>query len=112
MPAPPRSFRIVTDTAIIGGIMSLGIETLGLACLIVDGASKDMVEIGERTFPLFARGVSHCGPCKDDPGAINAPQFCARSRCSGTPAQNRECRHSVCIAKSATSPVSAQAQAP
>jgi regulator of RNase E activity RraA len=59
------------SNAIFGGIMSLGAEKLGLAGLIVDGAIRDMAEIGERTFPVYARGVSHRGPYKDGPGAIN-----------------------------------------
>jgi regulator of RNase E activity RraA len=57
--------------AIFGGIMSLGAQKLGLAGLIVDGAIRDVAEIGERTFPVYARGVSHRGPYKDGPGAIN-----------------------------------------
>jgi regulator of RNase E activity RraA len=59
------------SNAIFGGIMSLGAEKLGLAGLIVDGAIRDVAEIGERTFPVYARGVSHRGPYKDGPGTIN-----------------------------------------
>jgi regulator of RNase E activity RraA len=59
------------SNAIFGGIMSLGAEKLGLAGLIVDGAIRDVAEIGERTFPVYARGISHRGPYKDGPGAIN-----------------------------------------
>lgn len=57
--------------AILGGILSLGAETLGLAGIVVDGAIRDVAEIGERGFPVYARGVSHRGPYKDGPGAIN-----------------------------------------
>lgn len=59
------------SNAVFGGIMSLGAEKLGLAGLVVDGAIRDIAEIGERSFPVFARGVSHRGPYKDGPGAIN-----------------------------------------
>ena len=59
------------SNAVFGGIMSLGAEKLGLAGLIVDGAIRDVAEIGERSFPVYARGVSHRGPYKDGPGAIN-----------------------------------------
>jgi regulator of RNase E activity RraA len=59
------------SNAIFGGIMSLGAEKLGLAGLIVDGAIRDVAEIGERPFPVYARGISHRGPYKDGPGAIN-----------------------------------------
>lgn len=57
--------------AILGGIMSLGAEKLGLAGLVVDGAIRDVAELAERSFPVYARGVSHRGPYKDGPGAIN-----------------------------------------
>ena len=59
------------SNAVFGGIMSLGAEKLGLAGLVVDGAVRDVAEIGERSFPVYARGVSHRGPYKDGPGAIN-----------------------------------------
>ncbi len=59
------------SNAILGGIMSLGAQQLGLAGVIVDGAIRDVAEIGERSFPVYARGVSHRGPYKDGPGAIN-----------------------------------------
>ncbi|MGL4323800.1 MAG: RraA family protein [Beijerinckiaceae bacterium] len=59
------------SNAIVGGIMSLGAHKLGLAGMVIDGAIRDMAEIGERTFPVYARGVSHRGPYKDGPGAIN-----------------------------------------
>ena len=57
--------------AILGGIMSLAAEKAGLAGIVVDGAIRDIAEIGERSFPVYARGVSHRGPYKDGPGAIN-----------------------------------------
>lgn len=51
--------------------MSLGAEKHGLAGVVVDGAIRDVAEIGERNFPVYARGISHRGPYKDGPGAIN-----------------------------------------
>ncbi|MCZ8108062.1 MAG: RraA family protein [Burkholderiales bacterium] len=59
--------------AIFGGIMSLGGEHMGLGGMIVDGAIRDVAEIRERSFPVYARGVSHRGPYKDGPGEINVP---------------------------------------
>ncbi|SFJ53392.1 Regulator of RNase E activity RraA [Bosea sp. OK403] len=59
--------------AVFGGIMSFGAQSLGLAGMIVDGAIRDVAEIRERTFPVYARSVSHRGPYKDGPGAINVP---------------------------------------
>ena len=59
--------------AIIGGIMSFAAHALGLAGMVVDGAIRDVAEIRERTFPVYARGISHRGPFKDGPGEINVP---------------------------------------
>ena len=41
--------------------------------MVLDGAIRDVAEIRERTFPVYARGVTHRGPYKDGPGAINVP---------------------------------------
>ena len=62
-----------TEQAILGGIMSLHAAQMGLAGLVVDGAVRDVAEIREREFPLFARGHTHRGPYKDGPGEINVP---------------------------------------
>ncbi len=59
------------SNAIIGGIMSFAAQKLGLAGMVIDGAVRDVTELAERTFPVYARGVSHRGPYKDGPGAIN-----------------------------------------
>lgn len=59
--------------AVIGGILSYYGATIGLAGMVIDGAIRDVAEIAERTFPVYARGVNHRGPYKDGPGAINIP---------------------------------------
>lgn len=59
--------------AVLGGIMSAGAAMLGLAGVVVDGAIRDVAEIREREFPVYARGVNHRGPYKNGPGEINVP---------------------------------------
>jgi regulator of RNase E activity RraA len=59
--------------AVFGGIMSFYAASSGLAGMVIDGAIRDVAEIGERAFPVYARGVSHRGPYKDGPGEINVP---------------------------------------
>jgi regulator of RNase E activity RraA len=59
--------------ALVGGIMTLAAASLGLAGMVLDGAIRDVAEIGGRTFPVYARGVNHRGPYKDGPGEINVP---------------------------------------
>ena len=61
------------SNALVGGIMTLGAASLGLAGMVLDGAIRDVAEIRKRTFPVYARGVNHRGPYKDGPGAINLP---------------------------------------
>jgi regulator of RNase E activity RraA len=59
--------------ALVGGIMTFYAATAGAAGMVIDGAIRDVAEIRERTFPVYARGVNHRGPYKDGPGAINIP---------------------------------------
>src|SRR5829696_1737598 len=59
------------SNALVGGIMTLGAAQMGLAGMVLDGAIRDVAEIRERVFPVYARGVTHRGPYKDGPGAIN-----------------------------------------
>jgi len=59
--------------AIIGGIISAGAAMLGLAGMVVDGTIRDVAEIAERDFPVYARFANHRGPYKNGPGEINVP---------------------------------------
>jgi regulator of RNase E activity RraA len=59
--------------AIFGGIISFGAARMGAAGMVIDGAIRDVAEIGERHCPVYARGVTHRGPYKDGPGEINVP---------------------------------------
>jgi regulator of RNase E activity RraA len=83
---PMRAFEfcrpgdvLVIDTggditnAVIGGILSFYTATIGTAGLVLDGAIRDVAEIRERDYPVYARGVNHRGPYKDGPGEINVP---------------------------------------
>jgi regulator of RNase E activity RraA len=59
--------------ALVGGIMTFYAASAGVAGMVLDGAIRDVAEIRERPFPVYARGVNHRGPYKDGPGAINVP---------------------------------------
>ena len=59
--------------AVIGGILSFYAATIGASGVVLDGAIRDVAEIRERDFPVYARGVNHRGPYKDGPGEINVP---------------------------------------
>ena len=53
------------DNAVVGGILSFYAASIGVAGLVIDGAIRDVAEIGEREFPVYARGVTHRGPERD-----------------------------------------------
>jgi RraA family protein len=59
--------------AAVGGILSFYAAHIGLHGVVVDGAIRDVAEIRERDFPVYARGVNHRGPYKNGPGEINVP---------------------------------------
>ncbi|KAA0079575.1 RraA family protein [Trinickia soli] len=59
------------NNAVVGGILSFYAASVGVVGLVVDGAIRDVAEIRERDFPVYARGVTHRGPYKDGPGEIN-----------------------------------------
>ena len=57
----------------VGGILSFYAASIGVVGVVIDGAIRDVAEIRERDFPVYARGVTHRGPYKDGPGEINVP---------------------------------------
>ncbi|MDD9840282.1 methyltransferase, partial [Escherichia coli] len=59
--------------ALIGEMMVAYAIKKGIAGIVINGAIRDSVVIGEGEFPLFAAGISHRGPYKDGPGEINVP---------------------------------------
>jgi RraA family protein len=59
--------------ALIGEIMLTQAESIGLAGFIIDGAIRDVAAIRASDLPCYARGVTHKGPYKNGPGAINVP---------------------------------------
>jgi len=61
------------NNAVVGGILSFYAAQIGLSGVVLDGAIRDVAEIRERDFPVYARGVTHRGPYKDGPGEINVP---------------------------------------
>ena len=61
------------NNAVVGGILSFYAAQIGTAGVVIDGAIRDVAEIREREFPVYARGITHRGPYKDGPGEINVP---------------------------------------
>ena len=62
-----------TTNALVGELIMLYAQQRGCAGFVVDGAVRDRAAFFEADFPCYARAVSHRGPYKQGPGALNVP---------------------------------------
>lgn len=58
-------------SAILGDIMVTLALKRGLAGFVIDGAIRDVNEVGQSGIGMYAAGATHRGPYKDGPGEIN-----------------------------------------
>lgn len=63
----------VTTNAIVGELLMLYAQQRGCSGFVIDGAIRDSAAFAEADFPCYARDVTHRGPFKSGPGAINVP---------------------------------------
>ncbi|KAI9752999.1 MAG: hypothetical protein M4579_005384 [Chaenotheca gracillima] len=47
--------------AVLGGIMAMRMQSLGAQGVVIDGQARDMAELRQIGFPVWARGTSHVG---------------------------------------------------
>jgi len=59
--------------ALTGSIMMTQAQALGIAGFVVDAAVRDVEEIRQMDFPVFAVGSNPNGPTKAVPGRVNWP---------------------------------------
>jgi RraA family protein len=59
--------------ALAGELIMLYAQQRGCAGMVLDGAIRDAAAFYEADYPCYAKGVSHRGPYKQGPGAINVP---------------------------------------
>ena len=59
--------------ALMGAIMMNACKVLDLGGVVVDAAVRDVIELQELGFPVFAVGTNPNGPTKNVPGRINHP---------------------------------------
>ena len=59
--------------ALMGAIMMNQCKARGLAGVVIDGAVRDVDELVELGFPVFAAGANPNGPTKFQPGRVNWP---------------------------------------
>jgi len=62
-----------TTNALVGELIMLYAQERGCAGFVLDAAIRDTGAFHEADFPCYARGVSHRGPYKQGPGAMNVP---------------------------------------
>ena len=63
-------------SAMVGEIMCRIAKQRGVAAFVVDGAVRDVLEVRDLGFPLYARGVTPRGPHKDGPGEVGGAVCC------------------------------------
>lgn len=61
------------DRAIVGELLCSYAKSRGIAGIVIDGAVRDVEDLGSLGLPVFARAVSHLGPYKNGPGEIRGP---------------------------------------
>ena len=62
-----------TSNALVGDLILTYLLQRGCVGLVVDGVVRDTAAFLQADFPCYARGVSHRGPYKNGPGALNVP---------------------------------------
>lgn len=71
-----------TTFAVAGGNVCAVAQRRGIAALVVDGVVRDLAELRERRFPVFARGVSPIPGGKGVLDVLNGPVLCGGARVS------------------------------
>lgn len=64
--------------AVVGANICRGMQHRGLVGLIVDGAIRDVSELQEDDFPVFASSVATAVAALQGPGEVNVPIACGR----------------------------------
>jgi len=65
-----------TSNSILGDLMATAAFAKGIAAVIIDGGIRDIAELKEKHYPVFARFVTPAVGDKDGPGEINLPISC------------------------------------
>jgi 4-hydroxy-4-methyl-2-oxoglutarate aldolase len=78
--AAPGSIIVVegggVDYALAGGNVCAVAQRRGIAAFVADGVIRDLAEVRERGFPVFARGVIPIPGTKAAAGPLNVPVRC------------------------------------
>jgi 4-hydroxy-4-methyl-2-oxoglutarate aldolase len=78
--APPGSVLVVAagdeDYAVAGGNVCAVAQRRGIAAFVVDGVIRDLAEVRDAGFPVFARGVVPVAGVKAATAPLNEPVRC------------------------------------
>ncbi len=73
----PGDVLVVDAGGYIGGywgkILTVAAQQRGVAGLVIDGGVRDVRDLEELRFPVFARGIGVRGTTKRDPGGLREP---------------------------------------
>ncbi len=65
-----------TEYSILGDLMSSSAFKKKIGGIVIDGAIRDIEELKEKKYPVFAKAISPSVGDKDGPGEINYPISC------------------------------------
>lgn len=65
-----------TEAGLMGELLARSCQAQEINGSVVDGAVRDVEDVSEIEFPMYARGVSPKGSYKGHPGSINVPVSC------------------------------------
>lgn len=70
------------NRAVFGDLLGEVCLAKHVAAVVIDGAVRDVEELGTMGLPTYARAVNPAGPSKYGPGSIGAPVACGNVVCN------------------------------